>query len=82
MASINKRLFTNRLLPLVKGGLYVSRFIVNLKVVEDNCKGHWLMGEVKGVKRGGGCGRGRLASWINVKKILRFKFKFITDNDR
>jgi hypothetical protein len=40
------------------------------------------MGEVKGVKRGGGCGRGRLASWINVKKILRFKFKFITDNDR
>jgi hypothetical protein len=82
LASISKRLFTNRLLPLVKGGLYVSGFIVNLKIVEDNCKGDCLMGEVKGVKGGGGRRRGRLASWINIKKILRFKFTFIMDNDR
>jgi hypothetical protein len=38
------------------------------------------MGEVKGAKGGGGRGRGRLATQINVKKILRFKFTFIKDN--
>jgi hypothetical protein len=80
LASINKRLFTKRILPLVKGGLYVSHFIVNLKVVEDNCEGDWLMGEVKGAKWS--WGRGRLATGINVKKILRFKFTFIEDNGR
>jgi hypothetical protein len=36
------------------------------------------MGEVKGAKWS--WGRGRLATGINVKKILRFKFTFIKDN--